>query len=312
MKIHFIDGEKGGIGKSLFSKVLVEYCLKVQYPFALIDTDRTNPDVYNAYSTRCHGELGTFSEDPSQIDLADGIIERVMEGQNVLVNLPAQIYTITKGWLDKTGVLDTEFQEALLEDCTLEEVELPELLEAELGNFSEEEKQELTLGTAPEARSDRSRKQKKGKTQFDGTLEFVKWFVCTGEPDSVALLQRSFQDWGEKMTHVIVKNHGATERPDFSGLETGEIAKLAVEFPTRQLDFPKLLLGTGRGKFLSLFKHRSLQEAVSTKAAGWTVMDRQRVSSFLKASHGEISRVGILPPLESKPPEKGTKSKSAA
>ena len=41
--IHLIDGEKGGIGKSMFARTLAEYCQSIQIDFALIDTDRTRP-----------------------------------------------------------------------------------------------------------------------------------------------------------------------------------------------------------------------------------------------------------------------------
>ena len=39
-------GEKGGVGKSLFAKVLTEYLL-TNYPevLALVECDRSNPDV---------------------------------------------------------------------------------------------------------------------------------------------------------------------------------------------------------------------------------------------------------------------------
>jgi len=39
-KIHLIDGEKGGIGKSLFARVLIQYFLDKNFPFFAVDTDR--------------------------------------------------------------------------------------------------------------------------------------------------------------------------------------------------------------------------------------------------------------------------------
>jgi hypothetical protein len=39
-KIHLIDGEKGGVGKSLFARVLIQYFLDKNFPFFAVDTDR--------------------------------------------------------------------------------------------------------------------------------------------------------------------------------------------------------------------------------------------------------------------------------
>jgi len=44
-KIHLIDGEKGGVGKSLFARVLIQYFMDKKYPFLAVDADRSNPDV---------------------------------------------------------------------------------------------------------------------------------------------------------------------------------------------------------------------------------------------------------------------------
>jgi MinD superfamily P-loop ATPase len=43
--IHFIDGEKGGVGKSLFARVMVQYCLDKQLPYVLVEADQSNPSA---------------------------------------------------------------------------------------------------------------------------------------------------------------------------------------------------------------------------------------------------------------------------
>ena len=48
-KIHFIDGEKGGVGKSLFARTMVQYCLDNNLPFRLVEADGSNPDVGDIY-----------------------------------------------------------------------------------------------------------------------------------------------------------------------------------------------------------------------------------------------------------------------
>lgn len=55
--IHLVDGEKGGVGKSLFSRVLFEYLRSRNQDFKLIDADPKG-DVFNI----CGGEEIRFSE----------------------------------------------------------------------------------------------------------------------------------------------------------------------------------------------------------------------------------------------------------
>lgn len=43
--IHFVDGEKGGVGKSFVAKTMIQYRLERQLPFVAVETDRSNPDV---------------------------------------------------------------------------------------------------------------------------------------------------------------------------------------------------------------------------------------------------------------------------
>ena len=49
-KIHLIDGEKGGVGKSLFARTLMQYAIDKQMKLTLVDADRTNADVSEVYS----------------------------------------------------------------------------------------------------------------------------------------------------------------------------------------------------------------------------------------------------------------------
>ena len=43
--IHWGDGEKGGVGKSLVVRTLIQYHLDRNKPFVAVETDRSNPDV---------------------------------------------------------------------------------------------------------------------------------------------------------------------------------------------------------------------------------------------------------------------------
>lgn len=105
-QIHLIGGEKGGIGKSFFARLLVYYCTKRDYKFHLVDTDRTNPDVSDRY------KLGTkvfFTENEKKSNNVDVIFERSQE-RPVLVNLPAQIQDAVEQWIKRNNLVNLEFK----------------------------------------------------------------------------------------------------------------------------------------------------------------------------------------------------------
>ena len=49
-KIHFIGGEKGGVGKSLVARVLAQYLIDKEIPFLGFDTDRSHGALMRFYS----------------------------------------------------------------------------------------------------------------------------------------------------------------------------------------------------------------------------------------------------------------------
>ena len=109
-KIHLINGEKGGVGKSLFARVFLEYCRKSKknYSVQLIDADRTNPDVGLIYDESTYsGNLSPiyFSDNQRESHLVDRIFELAVN-QTVLVNLPAQVAPLIDNWLDSNNLLN--------------------------------------------------------------------------------------------------------------------------------------------------------------------------------------------------------------
>ena len=99
--IHFIGGEKGGVGKSLVSRVLAQYFIDRGLPFLGFDTDRS------------HGALLRFYGDyaaPAVIDREDSldrIVEAAVEDprRRVLVDMAAQTQPALVAWMADSGVL---------------------------------------------------------------------------------------------------------------------------------------------------------------------------------------------------------------
>lgn len=100
--IHFVGGEKGGVGKSLVSRVLAQYMIDHEIPFLGFDTDRS------------HGSLLRFYADYAspvvidQFESLDAIVEAAVESpeKRVLVDLAAQTHDLLVKWIDESGVLE--------------------------------------------------------------------------------------------------------------------------------------------------------------------------------------------------------------
>jgi len=99
--IHFIGGEKGGVGKSLIARVLAQYFIDQQIPFAGFDTDKSHGALLRFY--------GQFST-PIILDAHDSldpIVESAMENpqRRILVDLAAQTQHSLSQWLDEADVI---------------------------------------------------------------------------------------------------------------------------------------------------------------------------------------------------------------
>lgn len=101
-RIHLIDGEKGGVGKSLFGRVMVQYCVNNKLDHALVDADITNQDVKRFYGYAVDAE---FSEAIAKGDKADIIFE-LARNKPVIVNLPANIFPLVNNWITRGRLLD--------------------------------------------------------------------------------------------------------------------------------------------------------------------------------------------------------------
>ena len=100
--IHFIGGEKGGVGKSLVARVLAQHFVDQSIPFMGFDTDKS------------HGALLRFYADfaaPAVLDRHDSldpIIEHALEDpqRRILVDLAAQTQERLTQWMDDSQLLE--------------------------------------------------------------------------------------------------------------------------------------------------------------------------------------------------------------
>ena len=100
--IHLIDGEKGGCGKSFFSRTFIEYCNSIAYDIAIVDADISNKDIATIYPSV---EVAYFSDDEKLAFQADKIFDLAFE-KSVLVNLPAQVYSNVTNWIQRNDLVN--------------------------------------------------------------------------------------------------------------------------------------------------------------------------------------------------------------
>lgn len=225
-KIHLIGGEKGGVGKSMVSRLLAQYFIDNQWPFVGFDTDRS------------HGALMRFYADyasPVLIDryeALDRIIESAVEqpGRRVLVDLAAQTHEPLVRWMDESGVLDM----------------------ADEAGFA---------------------------------LHY--WHVMDSGRDSVTLLERLLDGFGQRVQCVLVLNQ--LRGDDFGMLEDSGQLERARALGARVITLKKLQ-DTAVQK---IDAHDSSFWAARTHASdvsGLGLMERQRLKTWLAHAFSELAK----------------------
>jgi hypothetical protein len=100
--IHFVGGEKGGVGKSVLTRLLAQFCIDNAIPFTGYDTDRS------------HGSFRRFYADfasPVLIDSfasVDAIVERLCADPTriALVDLAAQTLAPLRAWIEASAMTE--------------------------------------------------------------------------------------------------------------------------------------------------------------------------------------------------------------
>ncbi len=227
-KIHLIGGEKGGVGKSMVSRLLAQYFIDHQLPFVGFDTDRS------------HGSLMRFYADyasPALVDryeALDAIIEAAVDqpGRRVLVDLAAQTHDALVRWMEESGVLD-------------------------MANLS--------------------------------GIDLQYWHVMDAGRDSVTLLQRLLDRFGQRLNYVIVRNQ--IRGDDFGQLErSGELDR-AIGLGAKVIDLKRLheaVVQKIDARNASFWAARN-NNAVDSPGLG--LMERQRLKLWLNHAYGALGSV---------------------
>jgi len=106
--INFIGGEKGGVGKSVVSRLLAQYHIDRHLPFIGYDTDRSHGSLLRFYGDFA---ASTVIDDYASLDqIVAAIGER--PDRHVVVDLAAQTFPALTRWIADSGVIEvlTEMQ----------------------------------------------------------------------------------------------------------------------------------------------------------------------------------------------------------
>ena len=103
--LNFIGGEKGGVGKSVASRVLAQYFIDKGQPFVGFDTDRSHTSFTRFYASYAAPVIVDTFEGLDRI--AAVFEEPLVEGkqQNVIVDLAAQTAAPLARWVRESDLL---------------------------------------------------------------------------------------------------------------------------------------------------------------------------------------------------------------
>lgn len=100
--IHFIGGEKGGVGKSLVARIVAQYLIDHERSFLGFDTDRSHGALMRFYA----GYASPVVID--RYESLDAIVEAAAAdpGRSILVDLAAQTQDALTQWMDDSGLVE--------------------------------------------------------------------------------------------------------------------------------------------------------------------------------------------------------------
>lgn len=100
--IHFIGGEKGGVGKSLMARLMAQYMIDHRLPFLGFDSDRSHGALMRFYATY------TSPVVIDDYDSLDKVVEAATEEANrrIIVDLAAQTHIPLVKWMEESGMLE--------------------------------------------------------------------------------------------------------------------------------------------------------------------------------------------------------------
>jgi hypothetical protein len=231
--LNFIGGEKGGVGKSVTARVLAQYFIDRQRPFAGFDTDRSHNTFTRFYADYASPVVVDSYEG---LDLLAGGFEQaydLLEQHNVIVDLAAQTAAPLARWIQDSDLL------SLLADMDV-------------------------------------------KVNF--------WHLMDAGRDSVDLLGRLLDTYGQGPNYIVVKNLGRGS--DFSLANESDAMQRALAWGARVISLSPL----HEGCMVKIDRQNlSFWSAINTRSGPTALgmLERQRVKTWLAAAYATFDTLPL-------------------
>lgn len=111
LRIFLIDGEKGGVGKSVLARTLMDYSLSRTYPVVGIECDRSNQSFLDFFIGVPDVDFrhAFFSENAKKAWNADFLVQTAIEVlKHVIADLPAQTFRPQVDYFSRSGLRAAE------------------------------------------------------------------------------------------------------------------------------------------------------------------------------------------------------------
>ncbi len=226
--VHFIGGEKGGVGKSLVARLLTQYFIDHGQPFLAFDCDKSHGALLRFYSSYSSPVIiDDYQSLDVLIELAAADPER-----RILVDLAAQSQQPLARWMADSRLLEL----------------------------------------APEL-----------------SLELVYWHVMDNGFDSVELLRKLLDEFGQKIKLVLVLNQVRGERFELleaSGQRTRAEQMGASSMPLQRLaDATMQKIDANSRSFWAALNNGSGTDGTLG------LLEQQRLWVWVKRVYEEIDRI---------------------
>jgi hypothetical protein len=226
--VHFIGGEKGGVGKSLMARLMAQYFIDHGQPFLAFDCDKTHGALLRFYSSYSSPVIvDDYQSLDVLIELAAADPER-----RILVDLAAQSQQPLARWMADSRLLEL----------------------------------------APEL-----------------SLDLVYWHVMDNGFDSVELLRKLLDEFGQKIKLVLVLNQVRGER--FELLEASGQRTRAEQWGARTMSLQRLANATMHKIDANSRSFWSALNNGSGTDGTLGLLEQQRLWVWVKRAYEEIDRI---------------------
>lgn len=117
----------------------------------------------------------------------------------------------------------------------------------------------------------------------------VKWFICTGEYDSMKSLQVSLETFGEKIPHVVVKN---LKYDDWEFFETDERTQALIkQYACPVIELPKI---PGRLASTLLQERLTFEAALTHRGNNFGIVQQSAIRGYLKKAKTAFQATGLV------------------